>query len=322
MPERTRRLKPVAGLSGSSPVARARTHPLRRSPPPPLLQPSLLSPLPTPTPPRAQARVESVTVEGGRAVGVTLADGSSIRAAEAVVSNAPVWATTSLLPPHLRAQFAGGGTALDEDTPPTPSFVHLHLGIRADGLPEQALRSIHHIVVPSWDKLTAPQSTVFVSIPSIVDPSLAPPGRHVIHAYLPATEPFELWEGLDRASDEYKALKRERAECLYAAIEKFIPDLRSRIELELVGSPLTHARFLSRHRGTYGPELPAGETTFPGAKTPLPGLLCCGDSTWPGIGVPAVAGSGIAAAHAVAGVSSQRELLDDMRARGVLRPLP
>ena len=71
----------------------------------------------------------------------------------------------------------------------------------------------------------APQSTVFVSIPSLIDPSLAPPGKHVIHAYLPATEPYELWEGFDRRSDEYKAFKRERAECLFAAIEEFIPDI-------------------------------------------------------------------------------------------------
>ena len=93
----------------------------------------------------------------------------------------------------------------------------------------------------------------------------------------------------------------ERAAPLYAAIERFIPDVRERVEVELIGSPLTHERFLRRHRGTYGPELSAADSTFPGAKTQVDGLLCCGDSCWPGIGVPAVAGSGIAAAHVVTG---------------------
>ena len=129
---------------------------------------------------------------------------------------------------------------------------------------------------------------------------------------------WQVWEGVQRGSAEYEELKTARAEPLYAAIEKFIPDIRERVELELIGSPLTHARFLRRHRGTYGPELKAGVRDFPGATTPVAGLYCCGDSAWPGIGVPAVAGSGIAAAHAVVGAAAQVELLDDMRQRGVL----
>jgi phytoene dehydrogenase-like protein len=50
----------------------------------------------------------------------------------------------------------------------------------------------------------APQNVVLVSIPSVLDPSLAPPGKHVIHAYTPGSEPFQLYEGLDRSSPEYK----------------------------------------------------------------------------------------------------------------------
>ena len=131
----------------------------------------------------------------------------------------------------------------------------------------QALASIHHIVVPEWEKLTQPQSAAFVSMPSLIDPALAPEGCHVIHAYLPATEPYEVWEGVARGTPAYDALKAERAAPLYAAIERFIPDVRERVEVELIGSPLTHERFLRRHRGTYGPELSAADSTFPGAKT-------------------------------------------------------
>jgi len=243
-----------------------------------------------------------------------------------VVSNADVWKTASLLPPAareiVRLSLARGGSSspLDPDTPHTPSLVHLHLGIRAEGLSEQALASIHHIAVPDWSKLMAPGSTAFVSVPSLLDPSLAPEGSHVVHAYLPATEPYEVWEGLKRGSAEYNALKAERAEPLYVSIERFIPDIRERVQVEMIGSPLTHERFLRRHRGTYGPELRAGQADFPGAKTPVQGLFVCGDSCWPGIGVPAVAGSGIAAAHAIVGADKQAELLREMRERDTLRP--
>jgi len=275
---------------------------------------------------RLNTAVTELLVEEGRCVGVRLKNGEVVRARVAVISNAPIWQTSALLPSTVRAKVrekllpAGvrSGRPLDEETPTTPSFVHLHLGIRAEGLSDDALRSIHHISVPNWEQLTAPQSAAFISIPSLIDPSLAPAGHHVIHAYVPATEPYELWAGLDRASVEYKELKRKRAAPLYAAIEKFIPDVRERTEVELIGSPLTHERFLRRFRGTYGPELPAGERNFPGAKTQIDGLLMCGDSTWPGIGVPAVAGSGIAAVHAFVDVDSQKELLDDLRSKGVL----
>lgn len=37
-------------------------------------------------------------------------------------------------------------------------------------------------------------------------------GKHCLHAYVPATEPYQLWKGLDRRSEEYKRLKEERSQ--------------------------------------------------------------------------------------------------------------
>lgn len=72
---------------------------------------------------------------------------------------------------------------------------------------------IHHIVVNDWERgVDADQNVVLISVPSVLSPNLAPPGKHVLHAYLPGTEPFGLWEGLDRRSTEYKNLKAERSE--------------------------------------------------------------------------------------------------------------
>ena len=278
---------------------------------------------------RLRTPVDAILVDdsAGQCTGVRLSTGEVVHA-KAVVSNAAIWETARLLSSESRravraaaepSPFAfSSAKPLDAATPPTPSFVHLHLGIRAEGLSDAALRSIHHISIPEWEQLTAPQSAAFVSVPSLLDPTLAPAGRHVVHAYLPATEPYEVWEGLERNSQAYRELKAERAAPLYRAIAKFIPDVKDRVELEMIGSPLTHERFLRRYKGTYGPELKAGERDFPGASTPIPGLFCCGDSAWPGIGVPAVAGSGIAAAHAIVGAGEQTELLKEMRQRGVL----
>lgn len=85
---------------------------------------------------------------------------------------------------------------------------------------------------------------------------------------------------------------------------------RDKCEVKLVGSPLTHKRFLRRNRGTYGPAIEAGQNSFPGHTTPIPQLYCCGDSTFPGIGVPAVAASGAIVANSLVSVSQHSQLLD------------
>jgi len=85
---------------------------------------------------------------------------------------------------------------------------------------------------------------------------------------------------------------------------------RDKCEVKLVGTPLTHQRFLRRNRGTYGPAIEAGKNSFPGHSTPIPQLYCCGDSTFPGIGVPAVAASGAIVANSLVSVSQHSQLLD------------
>jgi len=240
------------------------------------------------------AHVESILVEGGRAVGVQLRRGGRIDAAHGVISNATVWDTMKLVPE---------GAVPDayrhdcETAPQTESIVHLHLGIDATGL-EDAL-GIHYVVVDHWD-VAAPQNVMNICIPSVIDSSMAPAGHHVIHAYTAGNEPYSVWEDVKRPSERYEELKVERSQVLWRALEKIIPDVRARAEIALVGTPLTHERYLRRHRGTYGAGYRADEgRMFPGQATPLEGLLMCGDSTMPGIGVPAVAMSGMMAANAI-----------------------
>ena len=50
--------------------------------------------------------------------------------------------------------------------------------------------------------------------------------------------------GVHVNADEYAALKRERAKPLWAAVEKLIPDIRDRLEVEMVRPP----RVLGAHQ--------------------------------------------------------------------------
>ena len=121
------------------------------------------------------------------------------------------------------------------------------------------------------------------------------------------------WEGLDRSSAEYKRKKEEAATVLWEAIERQIPDVRQRAKVTLVGTPLTHERFLRRERGSYGPFLSATDGMLPMQGTGCPGFFCCGDSTFPGIGMPAAAASGLIAANSVVSVAEHWKMLDKIR---------
>ncbi|NEQ97564.1 MAG: NAD(P)-binding protein [Cyanothece sp. SIO2G6] len=247
------------------------------------------------------AHVERIVVSNNRAVGVKLRNGD-ILSAPTVISNATVWDTYEhlLAPEDLPVAYRQKGL----DTPAVESFMHLHLGIRADGLEHL---TGHHVVVHDESKdITVPGNTCMISIPSVWDASLAPAHHHVAHVY--SLEPYAGW----RRDDTYADRKRQRAQPLFAALEKVIPDVCDRITLELIGTPLTHAHYLRRHQGTYGPAIAAGQGMFPGNKTPISGLYRVGDSTMPGIGVPAVAASGILCANSLVQPGQTLELLDQL----------
>jgi phytoene dehydrogenase-like protein len=116
----------------------------------------------------------------------------------------------------------------------------------------------------------------------------------------------------ERGSKAYEQQKQQRAEVIWKSLERIIPDIRSRCEVTLVGTPLTHQRFLRRHRGSYSPAIAAGKGFFPRTKTSVEGLWCCGDSTFPGIGLPAVAASGMITANSLASIWQHLELLQDL----------
>ncbi|MCG6136264.1 MAG: NAD(P)/FAD-dependent oxidoreductase [Nostoc sp. LLA-1] len=248
---------------------------------------------------RLGCHVEQILVESGQAVGVRLQNGEVLQA-PVVISNATIWDTYNhlLRPEDLPASYRQAAL----DTPAVASFMHLHLGIRANGL--ENLTGHHVVVHDSSQDITVPGNTCMISIPSVWDKSLAPEGHHVVHAY--TLESFAGWE----RNDEYEEKKKQKAQSLYGALEKVIPNIRERVELELIGTPLTHAHYLRRYQGTYGPAIAAGKGMFPSTRSPIKGLYRVGDSTMPGIGVPAVAASGILCANSLVNVQQMAEVLN------------
>ncbi|MEO1559002.1 MAG: NAD(P)/FAD-dependent oxidoreductase [Cyanobacteria bacterium J06632_19] len=257
---------------------------------------------------RLGCHVEQIIVENNRATGVRLSPQPPLKKggkeevikAPVVISNATIWDTytTLLLAQDLPASYRQAAL----DTPAVESFMHLHLGFRGEGL--ENLTGHHVVVHDSQKDITVPGNTCMISIPTVWDSSLAPKNHHVVHAY--TLEPYMGW----KKNQSYEEKKQQKAQTLYRAIEKVIPDIRERVVLELIGTPLTHAAYLRRYQGTYGPAIAAGKGMFPSQNTPIKGLYRVGDSTMPGIGVPAVAASGILCANSLVKTSQVMELVD------------
>ena len=249
---------------------------------------------------RYKNRVTNVLIEQGQAVGVRLADGEELRA-KRIVSNATRWDT-----------FAGEGSAQStlvgpEHTPaaettwrrryqPSSSFLSLHLGVDAAVVPHGF--HCHHLLLEDWAEMEAEQGVVFVSMPSLLDPSLAPAGRHILHTFTQSD--MCNWKNLSPSA--YAEKKQQDADRLIERLEVLLPGLKSAIKFKEIGTPRTHRRFLGRMGGSYGP-VPAnrlpGLLPMPFNRTGLKNLYCVGDSCFPGQGLNAVAFSGYACSHRI-----------------------
>jgi prolycopene isomerase len=243
---------------------------------------------------RYKARVTQILTEQGQAVGVQLATGEVYRA-KRIVSNATRWDTfEQLLPPE---KIPAAEKKWQQRYQKSPSFLSLHLGVEADVLPLGT--DCHHIILEDWNQMEAPEGTLFVSIPTLLDPNLAPEGYHILHVFTPSW--VDDWQ--DMAADEYEEKKEEAAGRIIERLEKNFLGLDAGLDYMEIGTPRTHRRYLGRMDGSYGP-IPRrklqGLLGMPFNRTSIPGLYCVGDSTFPGQGLNAVAFSGFACAHRIA----------------------
>ena len=237
-----------------------------------------------------KSRVAKILVEGGRAVGLKLADGRRIDA-RAVISNAdPKRTFLELLEPgELPRAFRARLAAAE----PAPSAFMVHLGV--DYIPEgRPARHIHD----------APN--IGLEILSKVDASAAPAGHSTIGLIkLISADEAKRWFPSDGGGDEWKAWRRskdyeDRKQCvgdeMLAAAERELPRLSGHIVCRFDASPVTYARYdLSSAGAIYGVSK-AGRLS--GVKTPVPGLVVAGAATH-GPGVEAVWISGARAAEAL-----------------------
>jgi prolycopene isomerase len=240
---------------------------------------------------RFRSEVTKVIVENGEAVGVRLIDGAEVRA-RAVVTNATVWDTFDKLVDDPRLKVP------DDRFIKAPSWFQIWLGVDGAIIPPDFM--MHHIIVDDWSKYDQLGGTIYFSAPSVLDPSLAPPGKHALHLFV--TAETSQWERYGYRSPEYQSGKDAFARSVVTRAESLLPGLRGAVELMVTATPQTHVRYLNRRDGSYGPLLKPGQNILlkPQNRTPVKNLYAAGDSTFPGQGVIAVTYSGVSCASYVA----------------------
>lgn len=250
---------------------------------------------------RTEARVVRIVVEDERASGVELESGEQL-AAKVVVSNAdPRQTFLSLLGErHLDTDFvrkirhhrtrgmvAKLNLALDD----LPEVV----GLAPDSLSSRLLiaPSVGHLE-RAFDHCKygehADELPMEITLPSVHDDTLAPPGKHVLSAVIQYA-PYDLKTGWDKTRDAFGA-------AVLDTLERYLPGLRKYIVAEQLLTPLD----LERNLHVSGGHWHHGELALdqflmlrpvPGAAqygTPLPGLYLCGAGAHPGGGVMGAAG--------------------------------
>ena len=268
---------------------------------------------------RTGARVVRVLVRDGAAEGVVLEDGTELFARR-VASNTD--ATRTLLDlvgeRHLptevadrarRIDYASGSVKINVALAALPRFRALPGG---DAPGPEHRGTIH--VAPSMDYLErafddaragipSRAPVLECTIPSAVDPSVAPAGKHLMSMFVQYA-PYRLAEG------SWEEERERFADACFAALEAYAPGFTAAVDAREVLAPPD----LERRFGLSGGNIFQGAMSLPQLfsmrplpgfadyRTPIENLYLCGAATHPGGGV-----------MGACGYNAAREMLRDRR---------
>jgi phytoene dehydrogenase-like protein len=272
---------------------------------------------------RTGAAVERVLVEGGRAAGVVLAGGEEIRAKVVAAGIAPKMLFQRLVAedavePEVRRHFTGmktgSGTfrmnvALGElpdftCRPGTSFGPHHGSGIVIGPTLGYLERAYLDARIDGWSR----EPVIEMLIPSTIDPSLAPAGRHVASLFVQHVAP-QLPAGRSWADPREK---EAFADLVIETVTRHAPNFKSAVLARQVLSPLD----LEQRFGLPDGDIFHGQLTLDQLfsarpvlghadyRMPVPGLYLCGSGGHPGGGVTGVPGHNAA-----------REIIRDFRKR-------
>ncbi|HEY3523292.1 MAG TPA: NAD(P)/FAD-dependent oxidoreductase [Candidatus Limnocylindrales bacterium] len=252
---------------------------------------------------RTEAPVARLLTRDGRATGVALADGEEIEA-DTVVSTADAKVTfldlvePGLLDPSFEAEirrfkFRGSSGKVNLALEHLPEFTclpnaedleHLRGAISLSPSTDDMERAYDDAKYGRWSA----KPYVDIIIPTLVDPAMAPPGKHVMSCFVQYA-PYHLDPSLGSWDDNREAF----GDTVVDRIAEFAPNIREAIVGRQVLTPLDIERTIGLTEGNiFQGELSLEQLFFnrpvPGYarfRTPIRDLWLAGSSTHPGGGI-------------------------------------
>ncbi|MDH3745509.1 MAG: NAD(P)/FAD-dependent oxidoreductase [Acidobacteriota bacterium] len=260
---------------------------------------------------RTEAPVARVLLENGRATGVVLENGDEIQAAKVISSCDPRLTFLGLVGrDNLDGEFVGS----IERYKLRGSSGKVNLAV--DRLPRFRGREGTEFlrgdiaIAPSIDYLEraydqakygefSSRPYINVVIPSIMDPSVAPPGQHIISMFVQYA-PYDIKEGAENWPSKREAF----GDAVVATLAEYCPGLEESILYRQVLTPWDLEQEFGLSEGNiFQGELSLEQLLFqrPAAgwsryKTPVKDLWMCGSGTHPGGGIMGASGQLAAAA--------------------------
>ena len=270
---------------------------------------------------RTRTDVAAIEVERGRATGVRLVDGERFEAG-CVVSDIGIRNTLRRLPSQeVDYQWARDGYALE----PSVGFIGLYLGLEGD-IGSNGASAGNEWFYDSWDvdalwrdPANDPRApALFVSFPSLRDPSHIPGPRH-LHtceiSALVATDAFAQWDHSNREggmhpgtdsgarSESYRALKAQIEKNLLAQFGERFPALLPFVRSVETSTPISVATFTgAEHGAMYGLQTTPRRFLAPALRprTPIRGLYLAGQD----VGTPGIVGAAMGGVMAAASIDA------------------
>ncbi|MFI4952721.1 MAG: phytoene desaturase family protein [Burkholderiales bacterium] len=263
--------------------------------------------------------VARVLTKGGSAVGIVLDDGSEIAAQRVVANVNPKLLYLQLIDPAAidgdfrqrieNYRCASATFRINVALDAVPDFsclpgdgAHLRSGIIVAPSLAYMERAYFDARQLGWSR----EPIVEMLIPSLVDPTLAPPGKHVASLFCQHANPQ-----LPGAAS-WDAAREEVADLMIATVNRQAPNFAASVigrralspldlerEFGLIGGDIFHGALSLDQLFSARPVLGHGHY-----RGPLKGLYMCGSGTHPGGGVTGVPGHNAA-----------REILRDLRRR-------
>ncbi|MFT6027373.1 MAG: all-trans-retinol 13,14-reductase [Bacteroidia bacterium] len=207
-----------------------------------------------------RAGVEKLVIENGKAVGVLMEDGSTVRAPMVISGTGYLNTYGKLLEPAVQKAI---GFNPEKGVPRSVSHVCLYIGLKHD-LRKLGIGSTNYWVYPHNDHdrgvkeymadQSKPLPVTYISFPSLKDPEWEDryPGKSTIEMItLAPFEWFEKWEDerWKHRGDEYEAYKEQFSQRLLKELYKQFPQLEGKIDYYELSTPLSTKHFVHYEKG-------------------------------------------------------------------------